>query len=281
MERKIEVKLIQWFDSRFYQIQYEENEKQIKDYYASTTTKLGASPKLWLAEWRGDIGNREANLRMNEAADRGKRIHNGWYILHNGGIVIYDPIEYSIYTDEEIIKLKAENTDNYAIIRYQDEMWALYKLQAFFKAVQPQVLGYEQIVYSLKYKEAGTVDNIYKIKGGEYEVNGAKPLFLEGGNYIIDVKSGKIVGKEAYMQMADYGEMWEEMGNEKLAGAIILHTESKNKSGIVGLSAKVRTREEMKEDFISFRKVAAVWEDNNKNASPKIFDFPSMLKFDK
>ena len=127
MERKIEVKLIQWFDSRFYQIQYEENEKQIEDYYASTTTKLGASPKLWLAEWRGDIGNREANLRMNEAADRGKRIHNGWYILHNGGIVIYDPIEYSIYTDEEIIKLKAENTDNYAIIRYQDEMWALCK----------------------------------------------------------------------------------------------------------------------------------------------------------
>ena len=279
MGRKIEVKLIQWFDSHWYKIQYEQNGKQIEDYFASTTTKLNAAPKLWLAEWRGDIGNREASLRVNEAGDRGKRIHNAWYILHNGGVVIYDPIEYSVYSDEEISKLKKDNPDNYSIIRYQDEMWAVYKLQEFFKIIQPTVLGYEQILHSLKYQEAGTVDNIYKIKAGEYEVNGAKPLFIEGGIYIIDVKSGKVVGKEAYMQMADYAMMYEEMGGSKITGSIILHTEAKTRSGIVGLSATLRTREQIEDDFISFRKVAAVWEDYNKTASPKIFDFPSMIKF--
>ena len=158
-------------------------------------------------------------------------------------------------------------------------MWAIFKLQEFFKAVQPTVLGYEQTLYSLKYQEAGTVDNIYKIKAGEYEVNGAKPLFIEGGIYIIDVKSGKTVGTESFMQVADYAKMWEEMGNGKIAGSIILHTEAKTRSGIVGLSATLRTREQIEDDFISFRKVAAVWEDTNKTASPKIFNFPSMIKF--
>lgn len=275
MTKNPEVKLIEYFNEHWYRITLEDGKT---DYFPSTNTKLRVIGKPFIAKWRGDLGNREADLRMFEASERGIRIHHAWYTLTMGGVVIFNPWQRPNYSPEDIAKLQDDNSGNVAVIQYQDEMLDVWKLQRWVEIVKPKFLGSEMTVYSLKNREAGTLDNLVEIQEGEYQVNGKTPIEFDGGIYVLDLKSGNNVDDDAYLQTADYGYMIEEMdASKKIAGTIVLHTGSALKTGIEGLATLVHNREEMDKDYQDFRHAAALWERKNANAKPKVFEFPSLL----
>lgn len=274
----IAVKQIEWFDQRFYKVDFGDNNFL---YYPSVTTKLQATSKPFLATWRGDIGNREANLRVKQAADRGSRIHYGWYLMTTGGAVIYNPFQRPNYNKDEIKDIEAES-NGILILEDQGEMWDIVKLEKWHKAVNPKIEASELIVYSAKNNEAGQLDSLMYIKEGEYMINGAKPLYIPEGRYVVDLKTGKTVGNDAYMQVAAYANCYGEMtkGKEKIAGGLIIHTGSKTKTGIEGLSTHLRLKDEMKNDYENFRSVADVWSRLFSKEKPEIMEFPSLIRLE-
>lgn len=270
--------MIEWFDNHFYKIKYQlDGAADVVEYLPSVTTKLNIIAKPFLAQWRGDIGNREADMRVFESSERGVRIHHAWYTLTTGGVVLYQPFQHPNYTLEEIEQIKEANLGNVAIVKFQDEMYDVYKLSKWLKVVKPTILHSEKIVYSVNNRDAGTVDNIFGIEEGDYEINGKKPIHIPKGIYVVDLKSGKVVDDNAFMQTAVYAACAEEMGLGEINGTLILHTGSSMKTGIEGLATLYRSKEEMGKDYQDYRLAAALWERKNADMKPKVFEFPSLL----
>lgn len=271
---ELEIRMIELLDDHWYKVTVD----GVIHYIPSVTTKLGIIEKPQLARWRGDIGNREADLRMFEGQEAGRRIHHAWYTYTTGGVVLYQPAISPIYTDAQIKDLQMRFDGNVFLMRYQDEMFDLYKLQKWFNIVKPRVVAAEATCCSLKYRDAGTIDNVFEIAEGDYPINGAKPLRLAGGLYVVDLKSGNTVSDEAHLQTAAYANAWEEMERGKVVGTIIVHTSAKTKQGIRGLATLVRTDEEWRnEDFAEYRLAASLWEMRNKDKRPEIFEFPNII----
>lgn len=279
MQTTPEIKLVEWFDDHWYKVKYEVDGQEVVEYIPSVTTKLGVVSKPFIAKWRGDIGNREADLRVFEASERGVRIHHGWYTMTTGGIAIFNPPNKPNYTAEQISEFNEIYFGNVAIIRYQDEMHDLVKLAKWLYLVKPKIVGSELMVYSLKNKDAGTTDNVFDIEKGEYLVNGKTPLELPRGRYIADLKTGNMVDEDAFWQIACYAKCYEEMGFGEINGGLIIHTGAKTKKAIEGLATLYRTKEQMEEDYQSYRLAAALWERKNADAKPQTFEFPTLLTY--
>lgn len=268
---------VQWFDDRFYKIEKE----GVVRYVPSVTTKLGVIAKPFLAKWRGDIGNREADMRMFEAAERGTRIHNAWSVLTTGGTVLYQPWDRPNFAPEHLAKIFEEKGGNVAVLQYQDEMYQVFKLQKWIAAVNPKIIASEITVYDLANNDAGTADNVIEVNGGSYLVSGAKPITIMPGKYVVDLKTGSTVDEDAFQQTAAYAGCLLSMGQTGIVGTIIIHTGSKNKGGIEGLGTLVRDREQWPKDYENYRLVSKVWEMKNQGASPKVFDLPTMISLAK
>jgi hypothetical protein len=267
----VSVKMVQWFDDHWYKIEHED---EGFDYLPSVTTKLQAEPKPFLAKWRGDIGNREADLRSREATDKGSRIHHACEVYSTGGAVVYNPPQRPNYTKAQLDEIHPAS-GVIEILRDQDEMLQVWRFQQWMQAVQPRILGIEQVVYSEGMYAAGTVDYILQINEGKYQINGSKPLELKGGIYIADVKSGGLYDS-AYYQMAAYRKMYEMLNDCECAGCMVLHLNAKIRSGIPGMATVLRT-EQYEEDLDTYNRIAAVWEATNKNAHPRVFELPTLI----
>lgn len=266
--------LVEWFDDHWYKVT---KEGQIY-WLPSVTTKLGIIDKPGLARWRGDVGNREADLRMHSQGDRGKRIHWAWATALEGGAVIYDPWQTPVYTEQGIIDLKTKYGGKVAVLRTQDEMWQVNKLRCQHEILKPKVLEVEVQVYDLETKDAGTIDSVEELETGSYLVSGAKPIPVNKGIWIRDLKTGTWLGDEANYQTAKYLAMYEKMKNVKCAGTMITHTSASTKKGIQGLGTYVRTREQVyDEDLPMYNKIAAVWDAAHKDDQPETFQFPSLI----
>ena len=276
----MEIKMVEWFDDHWYKIDLLNDGVLETHWIPSVTTKLGIINKPFLARWRGDVGNREADARMWEAQEKGSRIHDAWHTYVTGGKVVYSPYKHPTYNEAQLAEIKAQYP-NLAILGDQEEMLAIYKLDRFMEILQPEVIKAEDIVYSLKNNDAGTVDNLFRIKEGSYPINGSKPVTLKAGLYIADLKTGNMVDDNAYRQTSAYANCVEEMGQGIIEGTIIMHTNAKTRSNIEGFSAIVRSKSQMMEDYEEYRLAAALWERNNKDASPKIFDLPSIIEMKK
>lgn len=270
MER---MKTVEWHDDRWYK-----REKQTGvEYYASVTTKLGIIEKSFLGRWRGDLGNREADWRLKDAQNRGKRIHHAWEFANNGGIVLYNPYHSPKYTPEQIKDLGKP----VFVIEYPDEMVALWRLQKLQQIVKPKVLHTELNVYSDTHREAGTIDAVWEITAGIYPINGKVPLKLPGGIYVVDLKTGNTFSDDAYMQTAAYASMFVENGyTKKVVGTLGIHTEAATRTGIEGLATHYHDESEVAQDYKHYRVASDLWLIKHKDDQPKIFDFPSMIAID-
>lgn len=266
--------LVEWFNDHWYKVVKE----GVPWWCASVTTKLGILDKPGLARWRGDVGNREADLRMHDAGQRGKRIHWAWATALEGGAVIYDPWQTPVYTPEGIAELTAKYNGKVAVLRTQDEMWQVDKLRRQHAILKPRVVAVELKVYDLDTMDAGTIDSVEEIAAGEYMVSGARPLALKGGLYVADLKSGTWLGDEANYQTAKYLAMYEKMNGVKCAGTLIRHTSASTKKGIPGLGVYLRTREQVyDEDLPMFERIAGIWNAQHKGDEPETFQFPSLI----
>lgn len=278
------VQMVEWFDDHFYKVSVSNSngDMNLKDgfkdiYIPSVTTKLGATAKPFLIRWYGDLGNTEAERRKHDAAERGSRLHHAYHVFKTNGAVVYQPFERPVYTREELNELDKQYEGNIAVLFTQDEMYQLYKLQKLYEVLKPEVIHSEKIVYSVAMMDAGTVDDIWKIKAGEYMVAGSDRLVLEEGLYINDLKTGKEIDDDAFMQTAAYLKLAEDMGLGRFKGTLITHTNAKTKKGIEGLCVYHRTPAEVERDYADYRHVAAIWERKFSGSKPKIFEFPSLI----
>lgn len=268
----ISVRMCEWFDDHFYRIEFDNGDVK---YYPSYTTKLGCAPKPFLARWRGDVGNREADMRMYDASNKGKRVHYACSLLLDGGIIIYNPHTHPNYSKEAISKMQEGCDREIFILQDQDEQYQVSKFFRWIKIVNPEIVSRDMIVADHEYQEAGTLDFLFKIKAGEYYVSGKKPVIIpQDGLYVADLKTGSDVWDEYYMQIAGYAKAY---GIEQIAGGMIIHTNAKTKTGIEGLSTTVRTLDEMKHDYEGFRHIAAIWDRQNPNPIPQMIEFPTLL----
>ncbi len=278
----MEIERIEWFDDRYYRVTKQGETKSIP----SVNNRLGIISKPFLARWRGDIGNQEADRRMNDAANRGTRIHDAWYVLTTGGAVLYHPTQGSKLTPERIEAVSKAVDGNVSILWSQDEMFQVYKLQRWLDIVRPKMIASEIMVYDWEREDAGTLDNIMWLPEKDYMIHGAKPLHISEGFYIVDLKTGQNVEDEAWMQTAAYAycvtsmqETWNKLsgGGKDIAGTIIIHTGSKNVKGIEGIGTHIHNQMEMSKDYQDYRHVSAVWERKHEKDHPKVFDFPTIL----
>lgn len=269
------ITLIEHFDDHYYKVISNDQ----AHYLPSVTTKLGIIDKPFLAKWRGDIGNREADMRSYEAASKGKRIHWSWEVVLKGGVVIYDPWQRPVYSAEQIAALKAEHGE-VSVLRTQEEMAHVKRLMDQFEILHPNVLGVEVKVYDIANRDAGTIDHIYEIEAGNFPVAGSKPLQLTGGIYVTDLKTGSSVDDEdVWLQLAPYAKMYEDRFSVKVAGALVTHSNANVRSGIPGLKTLFRSREQLiGQDYPAYRHAASLWERKHKDDLPKTFTFPSLIK---
>lgn len=274
---KQEISTVEWFDDRWYKIS---KKLGTFDFYPSVTTILGIVDKPFLQRWRGDVGNREADLRVFEAQQRGSRIHSGWETMTKGGAVVFNPPMRPNFTATDLEELSRKHTF-IEVIKYQDEMYQLLKLQKFLDAVKPKIIASELVIYSDTYREAGTIDNVFEIEAGEYYISGRTPVVLQGGVYIGDLKTGSMFDDNAYMQMAAYANAYEELTSVRPVGTIGIHTGSKNKTGIPGLGVFPRNRAEVDQDFKDFRHAAELWKRKHKDDRPETFELPTVLTMKK
>lgn len=264
-----------WFDDHWYKVKKD----GVDHYIASVTTKLDVEAKPFLGRWRGDIGNREADLRVYESGMRGKRIHHALQTYLLGGIVLYNPWESPIYTDAQIEDMRQSVNGVLVVLKDQGEMLDVWKLERFFEIVNPKVVETEKIVYSIDHDIAGTLDIAMIIEAGTYAVNGAKSLVIpETGRYVADLKTGKVVDESVFRQLAPYCFAYEDMGLGRPVGALILHTGATTRGGIPGFATKVCMREDLKPWLDDYHHLAAIWKRNNPTAGPTVFSFPSKIQ---
>jgi hypothetical protein len=269
-----EVVLVEWFNEHWYKVSKAD---QIH-WLASVTTKLGIIDKPFLARWRGDIGNREADLKMNEAGQRGKRLHWARQTLLLGGAVVYDPWQTPVYTEEGLAKLKEQYTAGLVVLHTQDEMVQIWKIQRQLEILKPKVLMAEKTLYDLETRDAGTLDAAYFIAGGQYKIAGANPLELEQGIYIEDLKTGSSVDKSVWLQEAKYADMFEKRYGVQVKGGLVTHTSAQTKSGIKGLTTLFRPREKLLgQDLEAFYHASALWGRDHSEDEPETFEFPSLI----
>lgn len=277
-ETKPEVQLVEFFSEHWYKINLETG----IEYFPSITTKLGIIDKPFLRSWYGDLGNREASYRMKEAGERGSNIHHAWFVGTTGGAVLYQPRKKPNYTKDQIEGFFEEHAGHICILTEQDEQLDVLKLKRWHDELKPEYVANEVITYSIKNKEAGTCDKIIKVLAdGFYSINGAKPLFLKAGLYVVDLKTGKQVSDESYMQISAYKENVIEMGmfqREDFSGGLIVHTGASTRSGIYGLATLLRTNEELDQDYTDYRHASNLWLRKNKDLRPQTFEFPSLIK---
>jgi len=257
LREALQSEMVNWFDQHYYRIG--------SKFYPSVTTVLGASPKWYLGNWRGDVGNVEADRIMKEAQIHGSNVHGFLNHLLNGGSLIFN---------------QETNEKGHINVRDQFEFLHIYKVVQFLNIVKPKILMSEEIIWSDKYEFAGTMDLLMDVEEGEYPVNGAKPIFLDGGVYVADLKTGKSIGNEAFWQTSAYAEALKEHTGLQVTGTMILHTQSGNAKGIEGFGIKVRNSEEVSLDFENFLKVYEVWKIAPNPAKPKIFQMPQTLKLE-
>lgn len=290
VKKETKVKMVEWFDDHFYKVEYEvevDADKRGIDanvetkvaYIPSVTTKLGAVAKPFLAHWRGDIGNREADLRMMEGADRGSRIHHAYHVLKTGGVVIYQPFQRPNYTREEVDDIYDKHMGNIAVLKSQDEQYSIYKIKRLYEILKPTVIFSEHIVYSLELNDAGQVDDIWFLEKGEYKINGSEPLVIEeSGLYINDLKTGKEIDDDAWMQTARYLKLAESMGLGEFKGTLVTHTQAKTRKGIEGLAVYQRQRPQVEQDNADYEHVARIWDRKFGDKKPRCFEFPTLIK---
>lgn len=279
------VKMISRYDDRFYAVTLLNGEIR---YLPSVTTYLSALNKEWLPRLRGDIGNREADIRLSDAAERGSRIHHACYIYATGGVVMFEyPAEMNF---EEAVEIRTRNAQVVAQCNAQGIRW--YKLyrqnemeqhERFVKwceIVKPKFICAEQVFWSLELNMAGTLDYVVYIDQGEYAVSGKTPVKL-GGTYVIDVKSGFAFDEGYYLQMSGYKKLYEQRRNAQLTGTIGLHLNSSTRTGIPGVSTYVTEGEKVDEHFERLMDVQRIWQWQNPNAAPKAGAFRSITAREK
>ena len=135
--------------------------------YPSVTTIVGAIlRKPFLEKWRGDVGNREADRRRDEAGEHGKNVHRACGLVMQGVVAI--PFDLPPLHEEQVDAFK---------------LWHDLAVE--------EVISIEETIFNDMYGYAGTLDERAILKGDRLPT-------------VIDLKTGHIDEDHCRMQTAAY-----------------------------------------------------------------------------
>ncbi len=263
---------IDWFDEHYYLVL--KNNEEV--FYPSVTTILQVTPKPHLHRWRGNVGNEEADRKKHEGQERGRNVHDACETLSKGGVVKLHQGKY-IVTLEEFYELKKQHGNNVVILFDQFQYLQAFRFKRFLEEVNPEQITTEQTVFSHKHRYAGTLDYKFFLRAGKYSINGSKPVELEEGWYIADLKSSNYLSPDNYLQLAAYWEAEVEQNGSDIIGALLIHTNASTRTGIEGLGVKLITPDDKDDYFDQFLKIYEVWKINPSPSAPKVFQMPREL----
>lgn len=281
----LQVKQIQWFNEHWYKVNFSDIPVDLRvkwglpetgfDFLASVTTKLGAAPKPWLPKWRGQVGNWEADRIMNEAGNKGTRVHHSAEVILKGGIVIYQNDKVPAHSPEEIAALTSSGAP-FSIVSDQKEYMETRYFKKMFRMLNCKVIATEFMLYDFEYRFAGTSDGLVYCEKEQIINQGGsgkhKTIKMVPGYYLYDIKTGSEIS-EAKKQLAAYARALFALFGIEVKGAFVLHTNAKSERG---WNIEAYSEEELQIGWEQFKKVSAVWE-IYPSEKPKIFDMPSTL----
>lgn len=277
-------KAVRWFDSRWYFVDV--NTKQVVkvpdawkgrriEAVPAVHNILGITDKPYFDRRRGELGNREFDRIITEAQEKGTAVHKACHAITQRRHVLFQPPwNPPMHTARELRKIKPAVT-----LSDQDAYLQIFKWKRWTEAVQMNVLMMEQPVASLKLGYGGTMDYLSVIPFGEYLV-GPETLKLERGIYIIDIKSGKFIDDDAFVQMGSYYKLAVvelEIDPRLLKGALVVHLNSGTRKGLEGVKTYFRTAEELVADYQAFEQAKALWHRKFEGTKPTPMDLPSYI----
>lgn len=248
-----EIKRVEWFDDRFYKyIDLQGNTK----YFPSVTTVLSIIRKNFLENWRGQIGNEQANQILNEAKKRGSLIHQLCADLSSGSEIKFDKEKHK-----------------------QDEWLQLVRWSNWLQEVNPEILEIEKTIVHLVYGYAGTLDLVIRINKPTIINNGSEKIEIPVGVFVLDIKTGSNIDDNYSMQLISYAKAHEhEYPELKITGTILVHLNAKNKNGVKTI---VTTDEvTLANDFENFLNCLVLFNRKALKIEPKIIEMPESLKWE-
>lgn len=270
---------IDYFDDRFYRLQFPKKtpEEYIKNILESrrfisgnllyiyldsvTTVESNTIVKKWISNWRGIVGNEVADKTSKDSMLKGTNIHNAAEKLVQGyTIILQNPNQVNI-TARQISALKKKDKKIW-IVTDQAEMLQVQRLKKLLKLLNPKVIETERNLFNLDLGYAGTLDQLWEMKGGIYTISRMNTLNLEDGYYITDFKTGKgFDEKEYFTQLSAYAKAHPSAGQIK--GCLIIHLNSDTRSGIFGVKVYHMTLEMIDEYFEYFKNLLKVYRFKN------------------
>lgn len=291
-----EFKRISYYDDRYYKIDITPPPKKAKgkkgkkkkkiakiisrifQFLPSVTTILDIVNKPYLNNWKATVGLKESSRISSEALKRGSNVHAGSEVLANEGLCLFRGEEQYINYDE-VARLERQFGQVY-VVTDQVVYLQINRVYQFMQTLGLIIHEVEKTVYSLIHGYAGTLDLVAEVpKEGDYPIGGSKPVHLKAGKYIMDYKTGKSADSPDYLrQLSAYYIAYMELNpDEELEGAILVHTNSRTKTGIVGLNCIVLDIDTLESLFEEFLTIKAVYMLENPTPAYKELDFPEFL----
>lgn len=248
--------MITIFDQHFYKVS---NADGTTYYVPSVTTILGVLNKAGLTNWYKQVGL-NADVIMNDAAERGSRIHEAIDMAIKGKQILYSPknIQY-----HKVI------SDNDIEIEKDTEYIQIYRALNFLNSLSYDSIKGEQNFVSNQYNYGGTIDVVIDLSYTQRVKLSTTTKVDISGCGIIDWKTGNPY-PEHLLQVSAYAKMLEENTGKKVEWAMVFYTNTKSK---FGWSAKVLESREIDKKFAQFLNVKKVYDDNPLSA-PREYDIP-------
>jgi hypothetical protein len=254
-------------DGHWYEIRDDELNESI--YLPSSTNILSCFPNPGLDFWRETTSPEEIRERQEAGKMQGSKMHHCIDLQISGetvgiGGITRDQIEKLGLVDRKLIAYLRE-----PLTEREEE--ALIGMENFWNDFRPVTVSNELLVFSLKYKYAGTMDWIgylWNKKKNKYEL------------WIVDWKISKTLDRSYDLQLASYWRAFEETYKRRLG---------KIRLGILQLGKNkckysFKEVEDKNESFKLFLKTKEIWDDLHPSKSPKIVSRRekfSLLKFNK
>lgn len=240
-------KQVNSFDERFYTIDG-------KTFYPSVTTVLQTYPKgSYFEKWLMDTG-RNAESIKKEAGIQGTNVHNAIENFLKGGV----------------IKMMDDDGNEYFTL---NEWKMICRFMEFwnYEGIDRDNIEVEEILFSNKMRLGGTGDLVVSI---------------DNENWFIDYKTSNAMHKTYRIQLAIYKKMWELQNPGRKI----------DKYGVLWLNAKTRTKKSFtqgkgwqlldytpyfEKDITLYGNIRAIWDEENRDYSPKNLVYPNEFSMKK
>lgn len=253
------VSTIEWFDDRVYKVLLPPDfDPKRWEFFWSVTTILGIISKPWLTVWFGNLGTERARYQSNRAKDRGSLIHNAIAELLN--------------FDDDGLGKPLDGAE------FKQEDWLpICNFAQWYRNTQPKVIYSDRPVVSYQYKYAGTLDLLATFRGGLIDNGMSKQLSINGGTYVLDIKTGQESDDYHYQTSAYYQAVVEEGIVGEVAGTMILYLDASTKGGY---KLVVREKEQAERDFQTFLNAKALFDAKGQKL-PEVFEMPLGIRLER